>query len=44
MTFSNFQEAIDALSNVGANQADIIAFVKQLSVETSGSTTVLYSY
>ena len=43
MTFANADEAIRAISNVGATQDEIIAFVRQLSVEASGSTTVLYS-
>ena len=43
MTYTTANEAIAALSSVKATQADIIAFVKQLSVEASGSTTVLYS-
>ena len=43
MTFATAQEAISALANVGSTQAEIIAFVEQLSVDASGSTTVLYS-
>jgi hypothetical protein len=43
MSFANADAAIAALSNVNATQADIIAFVRQLSVDAPGSTTVLYS-
>ena len=43
MTFANTNAAIQELANVGANQSDIIRFVQQLSVEASGTTTVLYS-
>ena len=43
MTYSTYQDAIDALTNVGATQTEIINFVRQLSVEAQGSTTVLYS-
>lgn len=43
MTYASYDDAIHALSNVGATQAEIIAFIRQLSVEASGSTTVLYS-
>ncbi|MDD3610198.1 MAG: hypothetical protein PHI49_10660, partial [Halothiobacillaceae bacterium] len=43
MSYANAQEAISALSGTNATQADIIAFVRQLSVEASGTTTVLYS-
>jgi hypothetical protein len=43
MTFANAQEAITALSGVNATQADIIAFVRLLSVDVPGSTTALYS-
>lgn len=44
MTFTTDIEAFDALSKVKATQADIIAFVRQLSVDCSGQvklTTVL---
>lgn len=43
MTFATANDAIAALSSVNATQADIIAFVRQLSVDAPGSTTVLYS-
>jgi hypothetical protein len=43
MSFANVQEAVAALSGVNATQADLITFVRQLSVDVPGSTTVLYS-
>jgi hypothetical protein len=43
MSFTSTQEAIAALSGINATQDDIIAFVRQLSVDAPGSTTVLYS-
>jgi hypothetical protein len=43
MTFASSQEAYVALSSVKATQADLIAFVRQLSVDAPGSLTVLYS-
>ena len=43
MSYANANAAIQALSNIGATQADIIAFVRQLSEDAPGSTTVLYS-
>ncbi len=41
MTYQTVDEARAALSSVGSTKADIIAFVKQLSVQVSGTTTVL---
>ncbi len=43
MTFSTFQDAIAERSKVNATQADLIAYVRQLSVDAEGSKTVLYS-
>ncbi len=37
MAFSTFEEAIAELSNVNATQADLIAYVRQLSVYAPGS-------
>jgi len=43
MSFANLNEAIQSISSVGSTQAEIVAFVRQLSVEAPGSTTVLYA-
>lgn len=43
MSYANVNDAIQAISSIDATQADIISFVRQLSVEVSGSTTVLYA-
>ncbi|NUP87083.1 MAG: hypothetical protein HUU30_15205, partial [Burkholderiaceae bacterium] len=43
MTYTSVSEALTALSGVAASEADIIAFVRQLPVSASGTTTLLYS-
>jgi polygalacturonase len=43
MSYTNLTQALEALSSLAATQDGITAFVRQLSVEASGSTTVLYT-